>query len=419
MGVTNVDMSKKYIDMKIETGQGRIPLITLLGIWSISALNALPGLAVSPILGEMTKIFPHATELDIQMLSSLPSLMIIPFVLLSGKLTERMDNIKLLQLGLSIFVLSGVLYLLANKMWQLIAISAMLGIGSGLIIPLSTGLIGRFFVGKYRTRQFGLSSAITNLVLVLATVLTGYLAEVNWHLPFVVYLLPIVSIILSFGLRKALSQDIEPSEVRDTSDNGLRPQVTVNDKGMGVHHLVQVMLYYGLLTYLVVIVSLNLPFLMEERGMKSSLSGTYISLFFLAIMAPGFVLNHIIDCLGKATQIWSLLMIVVGLGLIVVTSNEWLVGVGCILSGVGYGIIQPIMYDRTTHIVLPHKSTMALACVMAMNYVAILVCPFVIKFFQMLLQDHSQLFAFQLNTFLAALVFVAALLYRRSALFYN
>ena len=37
--------------MKIETGQGTIPLITLLGIWSISALNALPGLAVSPILG--------------------------------------------------------------------------------------------------------------------------------------------------------------------------------------------------------------------------------------------------------------------------------------------------------------------------------------------------------------------------------
>ena len=36
--------------MKIETGQGTIPLITLLGIWSISALNALPGLAVSPIL---------------------------------------------------------------------------------------------------------------------------------------------------------------------------------------------------------------------------------------------------------------------------------------------------------------------------------------------------------------------------------
>ena len=405
--------------MKIETGRGRIPLITLLGIWSISALNALPGLAVSPILGDLSKIFPHSTELDIQMLTSLPSLMIIPFVLLSGKLTERIDNIRLLQVGLVIFVLSGVLYLLSNQMWQLIAISALLGIGSGLIIPLSTGLIGRFFVGRFRTMQFGLSSAITNLTLVAATIITGYLADIEWHLPFIVYLLPIVSIALSFQLRKALSQEPEPSTVVDKSDNGLRRNVSVGNNGIGTHHLMQVMLFYGLVTYLVVIVSLNLPFLIEERGMRSSLSGTYISLFFLAIMAPGFVLNKFIDIMGRSTQLWSLLMIVLGLGLIMVTSNEWLVGIGCVVSGAGYGIIQPIMYDRTTHIALPERSTLALACVMAMNYVAILVCPFVIKLFKIILHDNSELFAFQLNTFLAAVTFLVAFIYRKAALFDN
>ena len=52
--------------MRIQTGRGTIPLITLVGIWSISALNALPGLAVSPILGKLSVIFPHSTELDIQ-----------------------------------------------------------------------------------------------------------------------------------------------------------------------------------------------------------------------------------------------------------------------------------------------------------------------------------------------------------------
>lgn len=405
--------------MKIETGRGRIPLITLLGIWSISALNALPGLAVSPILGDLSKIFPHSTELDIQMLTSLPSLMIIPFVLLSGKLTERIDNIRLLQVGLVIFVLSGVLYLLSNQMWQLIAISALLGIGSGLIIPLSTGLIGRFFVGRFRTKQFGLSSAITNLTLVVATIITGYLADIEWHLPFIVYLLPIVSIALSFQLRKALSQEPEPSTVVDNSNNGLRRNVSVGNNGIGTHHLMQVMLFYGLVTYLVVIVSLNLPFLIEERGMRSSLSGTYISLFFLAIMAPGFVLNKFIDIMGRSTQLWSLLMIVLGLGLIMVTSNEWLVGIGCVVSGAGYGIIQPIMYDRTTHIALPERSTLALACVMAMNYVAILVCPFVIKLFKIILHDNSELFAFQLNTFLAAVTFLVAFIYRKAALFDN
>jgi len=182
--------------MRIQTGHGTIPLITLIGIWSISALNALPGLAVSPILGKLSAIFPHSTELDIQMLSSLPSLLIIPFILLAGKLTERVNFIRLLQAGLAIFALSGVLYLLSGQMWQLIAVSALLGVGSGLIVPLSTGLISKYFVGSYRVKQFGLSSAITNITLVVATAVTGYLAEVNWHLPFVVYLLPIISLVL-------------------------------------------------------------------------------------------------------------------------------------------------------------------------------------------------------------------------------
>ena len=43
--------------MKINTGRGTIPLITLVGIWSVSALTSLPGLAVSPILGQLTTNF--------------------------------------------------------------------------------------------------------------------------------------------------------------------------------------------------------------------------------------------------------------------------------------------------------------------------------------------------------------------------
>ena len=179
--------------MKIQTGRGTIPLITLIAIWSISALTSLPGLAVSPILGDLTKIFPKATDLDIQMLTSLPSLLIIPFILLGGKLTEKVDYVRVLKVGLWLFAASGILYLISNRMWQLIVVSALLGIGSGLIIPLSTGLVSRYFVGTYRVKQFGLSSAITNFTLVIATAVTGYLAEVSWHLPFLVYLLPLIS----------------------------------------------------------------------------------------------------------------------------------------------------------------------------------------------------------------------------------
>lgn len=403
--------------MRIQTGQGTIPLITLIGIWSISALNALPGLAVSPILGKLSAIFPHSTELDIQMLSSLPSLLIIPFIILSGKLTEKVNNIFLLQVGLVIFSLSGVLYLVSTKMWQLIAVSALLGVGSGLIVPLSTGLISRFFTGTYRTKQFGLSSAITNVTLVLATVLTGYLAEVNWHLPFVVYLFPLISIVLSFYLKKNISPYPAVSPQATQSRTGTDTNNSFGKFGIQIRHLIQIMLFYGLATYLVIIISFNLPFLMKEYHFTSGNSGLMISLFFLAIMAPGFVLNQIVSYFGKKTKFACMLSIAAGMALILVSRTEWLIGLGCILAGLGYGVIQPIAYDKTTRTAIPAKVTLALAFVMAMNYLAILLCPFIINVFKDMFHIETQQFAFIFNMIIALAAAAWAYLKQDSFLF--
>jgi len=386
--------------MKIQTGRGTIPLITLIAIWSISALTSLPGLAVSPILGDLTKIFPKATDLDIQMLTSLPSLLIIPFILW-------------------LFAASGILYLISNKMWQLIVVSALLGIGSGLIIPLSTGLISKYFVGTYRVKQFGLSSAITNFTLVIATAVTGYLAEVSWHLPFLVYLLPLISILLVGHLKESRSDAaVEPSS-QSTAPSGQTAAVDTGGSKYGIHikHLLQIMLFYGVTTFIVLAVIFNLSFLMEKHHFSSGNSGLMISLFFLAIMAPGFCLDKIVDELKERTKAYSLLSMAVGLALIWIAPIEWLIIPGCILVGLGYGIIQPMLYDKTTHTALPQKATMALAFVMMMNYLAILLYPFIIDFLQNLFHTQSQEFPFVFNLLITIVTFFWAYLRRDTFLF--
>ena len=415
--------------MKINTGQGTIPLITLIGIWSVSALTSLPGLAVSPILGELSTIFPHATELDIQMLTSLPSLLIIPFVLLAGKLAEKRDFIRLLRVGLWLFAASGVLYLFSSRMWQLMAVSALLGIGAGLIIPLSTGLISRYFTGEYRVRQFGYSSAITNMTLVVATAVTGYLAEVHWRLPFAVYLLPLISLVLSAYLKK------DAASVTIKQAAAIIPPIqstpVISGKyGIHIRHLVQLMLFYGLVTYVVLAVTFNLPFLMEAHHFSSgnsvalfhdpyyldsfwttikfsslvTFSGLMISLFFLAIMAPGFMLDSLVKLLGNKTKLYSLLAIAIGLLLIWISPTEWLIVPGCILVGLGYGIIQPLIYDKTVDTAIPQKTTLALAFVMVMNYLAILLSPFITDFFQWIFHTGSQEFPFIFNLCITILI---------------
>ena len=171
--------------MKIKTGKGTITLGVLLAIWSVSAIASLPGLAISPILGDLNKIFPKATDLEIQMLTSLPSLLIIPFVLLAGKLSVGKDKLKILAVGLSIFFLSGVACLFARSMMWLIVISCILGVGAGMVIPLSTGLIVDYFTGDSRVRQLGYSSAINNLTLVVATAVTPRATGIfgSWSIP--------------------------------------------------------------------------------------------------------------------------------------------------------------------------------------------------------------------------------------------
>ena len=94
----------------------------MMGIWSIAALTSLPGLAVSPIMGDLSKIFPKVSELEIQMLTSLPSLLIIPSILFAGKVVEKVGYTKVLLVGLTLFFVSGVLYFFSNTINGLILI---------------------------------------------------------------------------------------------------------------------------------------------------------------------------------------------------------------------------------------------------------------------------------------------------------
>jgi predicted MFS family arabinose efflux permease len=80
---------------------------------------------------------------------------------------------------------------------------------------------------------------------------------------------------------------------------------------------------------------------------------------------------------------------------------------GCIVAGFGYGMAQPYVYDVTTALASPKKATYALALVMTMNYVAIVIAPFVVESVQKLLGENGNSFPFILN----AVISFAAMLF--------
>ena len=382
--------------MKINTGKGNITLITLIAIWSVSAVTSLPGLAVSPILGDKNNIFPKASDLEIQMLTSLPSLLIIPFVLLAGRLSTGRDKLPMLYLGLAIFTLCGVACLVAKSMTALIIISSILGIGAGMIIPLSTGLVVDYFTGDFRVKQLGYSSAINNLTLVGATALTGYVADINWHLSFLVYLLPGVSLLLCLALRRE-SAAAEPME----SDQ-------YKQQSIYIRHLAVLTLFYFVITFASLVVTLDTAFLFEKYKIRQELAGVSISLFFLAIMLPGLFLSHIIKYTRSYTNVISTLLLTLGLLSMTIFKSPAMLVIGVILSGFGYGIMQPLIYDKAAIIAPPHLATQALSIVMAANYIAIILCPFIIDAVRKLFATQSISFSFGLCAVVAAVTTLIA-----------
>lgn len=390
--------------MKINTGKGTIPLTALVAIWSISAIISLPGLAISPILEDLDKIFPSASELEVEMLESLPSLMIIPFMLLSGRWSVRGNKIRLLVIGSAIFLISGIGSLLSRSLVELIVLGAVMGVGAGIIIPLSTGFVVDYFTGDYRIKQLGISSAVNNLALVGATSLTGYLADIEWHFAFAVYLLPAVTLILIPALSHTRPEP-EPPQGAQRRQQGLNGRIIVG-----------LMLFYFIITYASLVVTFNTSYLASEGGMSSSKSGLLISLFFLAIMAPGFVLNGIMKLLGKATNLWSLLVMGAGLVIMSLLHPDFLkLAVGAILTGLGYGVMQPLIYDKAATNSPPHLSTLALSLVMVVNYLAILVAPFIIDGIDWLFVTKSYSFPFLFNGLLTLVVALVTLfVFRKS-----
>lgn len=417
--------------MKINTGKGYISLMTVIAIWSISLTVNLPGLAITPMLGNLDKIFPHTSELEIQLLTVLPNLFIIPFVLLSGKLSLSKNKISIVVIALAIYLAGGILYLFADSMVELIVISCILGMGCGLLIPLAAGLIADTFAGKYRMRQLGIKSGISNMALVIATFIVGWLNRGNWHLPFLVYLIPAIPLALSVFLRGIPKADLNPPAPAPHAPaphaaaaptplaDSYGPIGKVKD-GFILSRLWALMGVYFFVCYATVIVSYYSPFLMQSEGMSDSEVGTVTSIFFLAIFLPGFILPYVVKLLKQGTLIVSSLVMSLGVILMVMGSRFGIMCLASTLIGFGYGVFQPLIYDKATQIITsPAKATLSLAFVLAANYISISATPFVVDFFRMIFDPHhlANRFPFILNSILLVAFTVVVLIFRRSFVF--
>lgn len=410
----------------VNSGEGKLPLISMLAILSISLIVNLPGLAISPIQGKLVEVFPHATSLQIQLLEVLPNFVVIPFILLAGKICNRRNQIAVLAAGLGIFALTGILYLLADTLTELILLGCVLGVGCGLVIPLAASLISQYFAGAERAKALGWKSGLSNVTVIFATIFVGWMAEFSWHLSFLVYLLPLIPLALipfmtaRFINKNRVSSPATPGNApADTNPTPVKAPLAKASK-QTFKRLFGIMGLYILTTYATIIVCYYLPFDMKSFGYSTGKVGVATAMYYLAASCAGFGLTYIKRIFGAATLQAAITICMIGLYATALLHSDLSFIICTFVVGFGYGIIQPVIYEKTTQIA-PNReaSTRYFAYLLTGNYIGIACVPFIVTGMAKLFHanpDHN--FSFLLNGSLVAILLLLALWKHRSFIFH-
>jgi len=162
----------------------------------MSLLTVMAGAAIAPALGIIKAHFSGANDLLIQLIVSMPALLIIVTNLFFLTISRHFRTRAIATFGLMLYIVAGAGCFFVDDIYVLLLLRALLGVSVGLIMPLSTGLLAYYFPPEEQARLMGLSAAMNQLGGVVATLLAGLLATIQWNYAFLVYLMGLIAMLM-------------------------------------------------------------------------------------------------------------------------------------------------------------------------------------------------------------------------------
>lgn len=349
-------------------------------ILSVSLLTIMAGAAISPALGNIALAFPDANETLLKLILTLPSVMIIPFIYVSSYLTRRFPKKHILFIGMLFYLIGGLGGGLVSIIETLLFFRAILGIGVGLIMPISTSLVVDFFDGEERTATMGLVSAATNLGGVVLFIVSGFLAAISWRVAFGVYILAVVAaLIVYFFLPKK-----EPEQpLHGTTLEPLPKKIYFFGAGM----------FFAILAFFSI--PSNIALFMQQEGIGSSQNaGIVISIGTLTGFVAGLVLGTVSRFLKTYFITTNLLLMSIGFFTIGLSHHALVLGLGVGIAGFGVGSIIPTVFDQVSHQVPKIQTVQAMAIVTSMLFFGQFISPLILDGIGFLFSNESIRFTY-------------------------
>lgn len=346
----------------------------MISILSLSLLTVMAGAAVAPALGVIKEAFPNASQLAIQLIISMPALFIFLTNMIFPRLSAKFGSKTLVLAGLTLYTVGGVAAGLFSNIVLLLCMRALVGIGVGIIMPLSTGLLAYYYPPEAQSKLSGYSSAMNQIGGVVATLLAGVLSAINWRASFLVYLLGLISVVLC-----AL---FLPNERL----NGNQEKETDGAKGEKVSVLTSMKTYYKYIVAMFLLMSCFFlypaNYAMETLAFDTMVPASLISVImaFADVVAAvgGFLFFRIMKTAKGMTKVVSPVLFLLGFGCL------WLGGwvgtlLGSALIGFANGAGVPFVISQGSMKAGKTAASTVMPLVSAALYLSQFVSPFLMS----------------------------------------
>ncbi len=321
-----------------------LKLITLL---LTSTMTVMAGATIAPALPQIQEFFKDAPsgEFLVKLMLTLPGLftaMAGPFV---GIIIDRFGRKKLLAASVALYGLAGGSGFVLNSLIGLLIGRAILGLSVAGIMTASVTLIADYYQGEKRNRVMGIQAAFMGFGGVVFLVLGGFLADISWRFPFLIYLsalaiLPLVILVLTEPNRARVALDKTGKKV------GEKIASMGGKLGGDRYQKIRLVFIYAIMFLTAVcfyMVPVQLPFyLIENYDVSNSQTGIAIACSTLSSaiisMNYGFIKSKL-SFMGVVVLLYLLMGF--GYGIISLATSYPIVILGLILSGMGLGLLMP------------------------------------------------------------------------------
>ncbi|WP_104697714.1 MULTISPECIES: MFS transporter [unclassified Helicobacter] len=161
-------------------------------LFLIAGTTVLGSTIIAPSLPELQRHFLYigsSVELLSRLILTLPALFILLFSPLAGFLYEKFSRLKIIYPALITWSIAGGCGFLLDNIYLLLISRAILGIATAFLMTGVGILLSDYYKGEEREKALAMQFFFMAFSGAVFLILGGYLANLDWRYPFLVYLL--------------------------------------------------------------------------------------------------------------------------------------------------------------------------------------------------------------------------------------